>query len=80
MPNHVQSVAELPEEAPPLAKTLELLKGYSSRQANQILGLSGTFWQAESYDHVVRPGELESIIRYVLDNPVKAGLVDEWEK
>ena len=80
MPNHVHLVVELPEDAPPLAKTLQLLKGYSSRQANRILGLSGAFWQAESYDHVVRPGELERIIRYVLDNPVKAGLVDEWEK
>lgn len=80
MPNHVHLVVELPEEAPPLVKTLQLLKGYSSRQANRILGLSGTFWQAESYDHVVRAGELERIIRYVLDNPVKAGFVDDWEK
>ena len=80
MPNHVHVVVELPEGAPPLAKTLQLLKGYSSRQANQLLGRSGSFWQAESYDHVVRPGELERIIRYVLENPVKAGLVNDWQK
>lgn len=80
MPNHIHLVVELPEGAPSLAKTLQLLKGYSSRQANQLLGRSGGFWQAESYDHVVRPGERERIIRYVLENPIKAGLVDDWEK
>ena len=80
MPNHVHLVVALPIEAPSLAKTLQFLKGYSSRLANRILGLKGAFWQAESYDHVVRPGELERIIDYILKNPVKAGLVDDWEK
>jgi len=80
MPNHVHLVVALPDNAPPLAKTLQLLKGYSSFQINKLLGLSGAFWQAESYDHVVRPGELDRIINYVLENPVKAGLVDEWQK
>jgi putative transposase len=80
MPNHVHLVIALPDDAPPLVKTLQLLKGYSSFQANKLLGLSGAFWQAESYDHVVRPGELDRIISYVLENPVKAGLVDEWQK
>lgn len=80
MPNHVHLVVALPDNAPPLAKTLQLLKGYASFQINKLLGLSGAFWQAESYDHVVRPGELDRIISYVLENPVKAGLVDEWQK
>ncbi|GAA4496277.1 transposase [Hymenobacter ginsengisoli] len=80
MPNHVHLVVDLPDDAPPLAKTLQTLKGYSSFQANKLLGLSGAFWQAESYDHVVRSGELDRIISYVLENPVKAGLVDEWPK
>lgn len=80
MPNHVHLVVALPDNAPPLVKTLQLLKGYSSFQANKLLGLSGAFWQAESYDHVVRPGELARIISYVLENPVKAGLVDDWQK
>ena len=80
MPNHVHLVVALPDNAPPLVKTLQLLKGYSSFQANKLLGLSGKFWQAESYDHVVRPGELDRIISYVLENPVKAGLVEKWQK
>ena len=80
MPNHVHLVVALPIEAPPLAKTLQFLKGHSSRMANRVLSLTGTFWQAESYDHIVRPGELARIISYVLENPVKAGLVDDWTK
>ncbi|WP_240540755.1 transposase [Hymenobacter montanus] len=78
MPNHVHMVVELPETAPPLIRTMQRLKGYTATQANKLLARSGTFWQPESYDHVVRPGELERIINYVLENPVKAGLVDEW--
>jgi len=43
---------------------------------NQLLKATGSFWQHESYDHWVRDAdELERIILYVENNPVKAGLV-----
>jgi hypothetical protein len=46
-----------------------------------ILGREGAFWQHENYDHFVRSGaELERIIKYVLYNPVKAKLIDDWAK
>jgi REP element-mobilizing transposase RayT len=39
---------------------------------------SGAFWQHENYDHFVRDEvELERTIKYVLYNPVKAGLVND---
>ena len=64
-----------------LSSILQSLKGYTPRKANQLLGRRGAFWQHESYDHCVRnPNEWRRIITYVLNNPVKAGLVDEWEK
>ncbi|MDE0398298.1 MAG: hypothetical protein OXL96_10880 [Candidatus Poribacteria bacterium] len=64
-----------------LSSIMQSLKGYTARRANQILGRRGPFWQHESYDHCVRnSNEWQRIIRYVLNNPVKAGLVDEWEK
>ena len=57
------------------------LKKYTAHRANLILKRSGGFWQHESYDHVVRSGEeLQRIICYVLNNPVKAGLVKEWNQ
>jgi len=80
MPNHIHLVVTLPDEAPPLARTLQRIKGYTALQANKLLGRTGAFWQAESYDHVVRQGELERIIAYVVENPVKAGLVDDWQR
>ena len=80
MPNHVHLVVALPDEVPPLARTLQYLKGYTAQKANALLGRSGQFWHRESYDHIVRsPAELARIIGYVLENPVKAGLVAEWQ-
>ena len=81
MPNHVHLVVSLSEAAPPLMRTLQQLKGYSALQANRLLGLSGQFWQRESYDHIVRgPEEMQRIIAYVVNNPVKAGLVADWQQ
>ncbi|GAA4363558.1 transposase [Hymenobacter saemangeumensis] len=80
MPNHVHLVVRILEEAPPLVKTLQRLKSYTATQANKLLGRTGPFWQAESYDHVVRKGELERVVAYVVENPVKAGLVETWEQ
>ena len=83
MPNHVHLVIapyEKSEETDySLSKIMHNIKRNSAKQANQTLGRAGTFWQHESYDHVVRDAaELERIIKYILNNPVKAGLVDEW--
>lgn len=90
MPNHVHLVCTpLPVvveqvgrfgKSPyyPLAQILHSLKRYTAREANRLLGRTGPFWQHESYDHAVRDAaELERIIRYVVNNPVAAGLVKE---
>lgn len=90
MPNHVHLLIEnhIKEMAGhrgksaryPVTETLRLLKGSTSRYCNQVLGRSGQFWHDESYDHFVRSEEeLERIIQYILNNPVKAGLVKEWK-
>ena len=64
-----------------LASIMHSLKSYTAQKANQILGRSGAFWQHESYDHCIRNSdELHRIIRYVLNNPVKIGLVKEWKE
>ena len=80
MSNHVHLVIEVQRSDAPLYKILQKLKSYTAIQANKILNRSGAFWHHESYDHVVRDGnELERIIGYVLDNPVKANLCKTWE-
>ena len=54
------------------------LKGRTARKANCILQRTGMpFWQEESFDHWIRNSrELQGLIDYVENNPVKAGLVD----
>jgi putative transposase len=64
-----------------LAKITQSLKRYTANESNQIVGLTGrTFWQGESYDHVVRDNkEFARIWRYIENNPVRAGLVKTAE-
>lgn len=65
----------------PLAETMRLVKGPSARKANQVLDRQGAFWQHESFDHWVRDeAELVRILRYLVQNPVKAGLVKHWRE
>ena len=60
-----------------LSSIMHSLKRHTAVSANKILGRQGQFWQHESYDHIVRDeAELQRIRQYVLNNPVKAGLVD----
>lgn len=62
------------------AKTMQYIKGGSARLCNQLLGRQGDFWAEESYDHYVRNlTEKDNIIKYILNNPIKAGLVKNWE-
>lgn len=66
---------------PPLDAIMQSLKGYAAYKANQALDRKGSFWEEESYDHVVRDAaEHNRIVKYVLNNPVKAGLVNEWQE
>ncbi len=76
MPNHVHLLAT---PAVPLPKLTKSLKGITAKRANAMLRLTGTtFWQEESYDHLVRNAqEFERIRNYIEQNPVRAGLVRE---
>jgi len=65
----------------PLARFTRLVKGATSRHANQLLDFTGShFWQDESFDHWVRnPLEWGKIRAYIERNPVAAGLVTRPE-
>jgi REP element-mobilizing transposase RayT len=84
MANHVHLVCKPLEESKnryfSLSKIMHSLKRHTARQSNLILNRNGQFWQHENYDHFVRnDAELERIIKYVVYNPVKAGLTDHWK-
>ncbi len=59
-----------------LAEIMDAIKGASAHKINKKLGRKGRVWQAESFDHVLRSSEnLDAKIIYILENPVRAGLV-----
>lgn len=63
-----------------LHKIMQSLKRHTARQANLVLGREGTFWQDESYDRVIRDNdEYIRILNYILENPVRVGLVGHWD-
>ncbi len=64
-----------------LARITRAIKGYTSREAKQVLGRTGKpFWQDESIDRWVRnEEELRRIQRYIEYNPVRAGMVKRIE-
>ncbi len=85
MPNHVHLVLTPmthTADGKPITVTMILhaIKRRSSLEANRKLGRTGAFWQHESYDRFIRSShEYNQVIRYVLNNPVKAGLVPRGE-
>ena len=58
------------------------LKRHTSRQINLLNNTTGTkVWQKESYDNLIKNrNELATKIKYVLNNPVKAGFVSNWRE
>lgn len=81
MPTHVHLAFELLRGNKGISKIMQSIKGISSRRVNQILKRTGKLWQDESYDRWIRNDiELYYVIRYILENPVKAGLVKSWNE
>ena len=79
MPNHVHMMFVGRNDISPY-KILQSLKRHTAREANKVLKRTGAFWQHESYDQMVRDDkEFENILSYILNNPIKAGLVKNWK-
>jgi REP-associated tyrosine transposase len=75
MPNHVHVLFRL--LAGELHEVIKCWKSYTSHRANEILKRTGTFWQSDYFDVLIRDSEqLERTITYVWNNPMKAGFGD----
>jgi putative transposase len=74
MPDHVHLLVHGTSPAADLRRFVKTTKQssgqiYAARAKRRL-------WQESYYDHVVRPEEdLSAIARYIIDNPVRAGLV-----
>jgi REP element-mobilizing transposase RayT len=78
LPNHVHVLC-VPGEGFVLGKILHSWKSYTAKEANKVLGRTGTFWSREYYDRIVRnEKQYGKCLEYVMGNPAKSGLQD-WK-
>ena len=73
MPDHFHWLLQLQDE--PLTNLVKSLKARSALAINKSLTKSGIFWQEGFYDRAVRyEDDIKSIARYIIANPIRAGL------
>lgn len=60
---------------------MRTIKSASAHLINRQLRRQGPVWQEESFDHVLRSSEgLDAKVDYVLQNPVRNGLVKDSQE
>jgi REP-associated tyrosine transposase len=77
MPNHVHAVFVL-NPAWSLEKIILSWKGFTARKINSLLGRTGSFWQRDYFDRLVRdPRHLANcVVGYIRRNPKKRCLCE----
>lgn len=79
MPDHLHFIASLADGG--LPRLMQSLKGYTSRQINILMHRKGALWQDQYHDHAIRKDEdLNEVVLYMLNNPVRAGLVKDFHE
>jgi leucyl-tRNA synthetase len=80
MGNHVHALIR-PYEDHPLPDLLHSIKSYSAHQINERQNVSGSLWEGETFDHIVRDSWwFTNFVYYLCENPVRAGLCDTWDQ
>jgi putative transposase len=75
MPDHLHWLVELSDVD--LSRLVLRVKSCSAIAVNRALGQSGRLWQKGFHDHALRKDEdLRAVARYVVANPLRAGLVE----
>ena len=75
MPDHAHWLLQLGVDAS-LSSAVNGLKSASARHVNRLLQRSGAVWATGFHDHALRRDEdLKLAARYIIANPVRAGLV-----
>ena len=74
MPNHMHSLFTCCDGWQ-LQRVMHSHKSFTAHEANRLLNRTGQFWAKEYYDRYIRNAEhFRNTIRYIENNPVKAGL------
>lgn len=78
MPDHVHLLVSGIEQNSDIKKCIDSFKQKSGYWLYK--NLSEFKWQKDYYDHILRKEEeLKTQIDYILNNPVRARLVEEWQ-
>lgn len=80
MPDHLHMLLSLEKEYDKsLSNWISSFKRFISKEAKSKFGIQ-TMWHRNYYDHVVRREEsLSTICDYILSNPIRKNIVDNWE-
>jgi len=79
MPDHMHWLFQL-RQWQSLSAVVKQVKGRSSYRINRVRRSSGRVWQPGFHDHAIRKEEsLQNIGNYIVQNPVRAGLVENPE-
>jgi REP element-mobilizing transposase RayT len=77
MPDHVHILLR-PNPDRSLSQILKGMKGSIARELNRRRRTSGSIWQDESFDRIMRdPNEFNQKLEYTLNNPVRKRLSDD---
>ncbi len=75
MPDHFHWLLTLRSGG--LSSLMKQVKGRSAKSINRAAGNIGKIWQGGFHDHALRHDEdLAAIARYIIANPLRAGLVE----
>lgn len=77
MPDHWHGLVELGESAD-ISTTMQRVKGVAARETKRHVDIGSPLWAKGFHDHALRREEsLTAAARYIINNPVRAGLVDD---
>ncbi len=77
MPDHLHWLFQLGKRAN-MSTVVGNAKSYAARQLKEQQPIRGTIWQRGFFDRAIRrEDDLVSIARYIVANPLRAGLVDQ---
>jgi REP-associated tyrosine transposase len=79
MPDHLHLIVEGHKVDSNIKMSIELFKQKTGYWLSK--NLPNFKWQKDYYDHIIRNDEdVQNQIRYILNNPVRANLVENWKE
>lgn len=83
MSNHVHVLLKAPEDVSSMSVVplMESHRNFTAHKASHVLDEPpADLWEDAFHNRRVHPRELSGIVQFVLNNPVEAGLVEDWAR